>query len=107
MGCVLHTDACGGYIDGTNGTLTSPFYPSIYPPNKNCVWLIVAPPQHRITVTFTHFDVEGNNVRVNYSAADKGAEYCDERVCLCVCVCVCLLAILPCSTELSMGWVDP
>jgi len=22
----------------------------------------------------------------NYSAADRGAEYCDERVCLCVCV---------------------
>jgi len=58
------TDACGGYIDGTNGTITSPFYPSIYPPNKNCVWLIVAPPQHRITITFSHFDVEGNNVSV-------------------------------------------
>ena len=57
-------DACGGYIDGTNGTITSPFYPSIYPPNKNCVWLIVAPPQHRITVSFAHFDVEGNNVSV-------------------------------------------
>jgi len=62
--CVVYdlTDACGGYIDGTNGTITSPFHPSIYPPNKNCVWLIVAPPQHRITVTFNHFDVEGNNV---------------------------------------------
>jgi len=26
----------------------------------------------------------------NYSAADSGAEYCDERVCLSVSVCVCL-----------------
>jgi len=25
-----------------------------------------------------------------YSAPDRGAEYCDERVCLCMCVCVCL-----------------
>jgi len=62
FGCA---DACGGYIDGTNGTITSPFYPSIYPPNKNCIWLIVAPPQHRITITFNHFDVEGNNVGSN------------------------------------------
>jgi len=23
-----------------------------------------------------------------YSAPDRGAEYCDERVCLCVCVCL-------------------
>jgi len=23
----------------------------------------------------------------HYSAADSGAEYCDERVCVCVCVC--------------------
>ena len=25
---------------------------------------------------------------VNYSAPDRSAEYCDERVCLCVCVCL-------------------
>jgi CUB domain len=37
-------------------------FPNVYPPNKNCVWLIVAPTQHRITITFTSFDVEGNNV---------------------------------------------
>ena len=25
-----------------------------------------------------------------YAAPDRGAEYCDDRVCLSVCVCVCL-----------------
>ena len=25
-----------------------------------------------------------------YSATDRAAEYCDERVCVCVCVCVCV-----------------
>ena len=25
-----------------------------------------------------------------YPTADRGAEYCGERVCLCVCVCVCV-----------------
>jgi len=28
-----------------------------------------------------------------YSAPDRGAEYCVERVCLCVCVCVCALSV--------------
>ena len=39
-----------------------------------------APPRRRETDTaYTH---------CYYSTADKGAEYCDERVCLCVSVCV-------------------
>jgi tolkin protein len=63
-------DACGGYLDGANGTFMSPFFPSVYPPNKNCVWMIVAPPQHRITITFTHFDVEGNNQDCEYDSVE-------------------------------------
>jgi len=38
-----------------------------------------------------------------YSVTDRGAEYCDERVCLCVCVSVCLSAIVssePCVSDL-------
>lgn len=55
-------DACGGYLDIANGTIQSPSYPDLYPSNKNCVWQIVAPEQYRITINFTHFDLEGNNV---------------------------------------------
>jgi len=29
-----------------------------------------------------------------YPTADRGAEYCGERVCLCVCVCVCVCVCL-------------
>ena len=63
----LHSDerrcenACGGIIDSANGTITSPSFPDIYPSNKNCIWEIIAPPQWRITINFTHFDIEGNN----------------------------------------------
>ena len=56
------SDACGGLIDTSNGTITSPSFPDLYPANKNCIWEILAPPQWRITVNFTHFDIEGNNV---------------------------------------------
>ena len=58
----LILDACGGLIDTSNGTITSPSFPDLYPANKNCIWEILAPPQWRITVNFTHFDIEGNNV---------------------------------------------
>lgn len=54
-------DACGGIFDDSNGTITSPSFPETYPGNKNCIWEIIAPPQYRITLNFTHFDLEGNN----------------------------------------------
>ena len=42
--------------------LQSPSFPDLYPPNKNCVWQIVARDQYKITINFTHFDLEGHNV---------------------------------------------
>lgn len=63
-------DACGGYIDAANGTIQSPLHPDVYPPSKNCVWLIVAPAQYRITISFTSFDVEGNNQDCEYDSVE-------------------------------------
>ncbi|XP_023693831.1 bone morphogenetic protein 1-like isoform X1 [Paramormyrops kingsleyae] len=54
--------ACGGFLTKSNGTITSPGWPREYPPNKNCVWQLVAPPQHRITLQFDAFETEGNDV---------------------------------------------
>ncbi|KAG8574151.1 hypothetical protein GDO81_009072 [Engystomops pustulosus] len=53
---------CGGFLTKLNGTISSPGYPKEYPPNKNCVWQLVAPTQFRITLTFQHFETEGNDV---------------------------------------------
>uniref|UniRef100_A0A8C4QUT2 Metalloendopeptidase n=1 Tax=Eptatretus burgeri TaxID=7764 RepID=A0A8C4QUT2_EPTBU len=54
--------ACGGLLTNSNGSLTSPGWPRLYPPSKNCVWQIVAPTQHRITLRFMLFQLEGNEV---------------------------------------------
>lgn len=68
IGYELHSDgkkcedACGGLIEASNGTLTSPSFPDLYPPNKNCIWEVTAPTGFRITLNFTAFDLEGNNV---------------------------------------------
>lgn len=45
-----------------NGSIITPGWPKEYPPNKNCVWQLVAPIQYRITLVFDVFETEGNDV---------------------------------------------
>ncbi|XP_022668300.1 tolloid-like protein 1 isoform X2 [Varroa destructor] len=86
IGYELHSDgkkcedACGGMLEGMNGTLTSPSFPDLYPPNKNCIWEIVAPPQHRITLNFTHFELEGTNQECEYDSVDVSSRVRDVTV---------------------------
>uniref|UniRef100_H3ANE1 Tolloid like 1 n=1 Tax=Latimeria chalumnae TaxID=7897 RepID=H3ANE1_LATCH len=54
--------ACGGLLTKLNGTITSPGWPKEYPPNKNCVWQVVAPTQYRISMQFEFFELEGNEI---------------------------------------------
>nr|XP_023018878.1 tolloid-like protein 1 [Leptinotarsa decemlineata] len=52
--------ACGGTLNVTNGTITSPSFPDYYPQSKKCIWEIVVQSPNKITINFTHFDLEGN-----------------------------------------------
>lgn len=54
--------ACGGFLTKLNGSISSPGWPHSYPPNKNCVWQLVAPTQYRISLRFDFFETEGNDV---------------------------------------------
>ena len=54
--------ACGGFVTNLDGEITSPNFPREYPNNKQCIWQIVAPPQHKITIQFDKFELEGNEV---------------------------------------------
>uniref|UniRef100_A0A336MKA2 Metalloendopeptidase n=1 Tax=Culicoides sonorensis TaxID=179676 RepID=A0A336MKA2_CULSO len=73
IGYELHSDkkscenACGGVMKSPNGTILSPSFPKEYPMLKECVWEIIAEPNHKITLNFTHFDLEGNSF---YNSAD-------------------------------------
>ncbi|KAJ8911951.1 hypothetical protein NQ315_012762 [Exocentrus adspersus] len=85
IGYELHSDgkncedACGGVFDVPNGTITSPSFPDLYPLNKNCVWEIVALPHHRITLNFTHFDLEGNNAQQQQCEYDRVDIYSKQK----------------------------
>lgn len=50
---------CGGLRNDSTGQITSPSFPDLYPISTRCVWEIRAPLNHRITLNFTHFDLEG------------------------------------------------
>uniref|UniRef100_A0A3Q2D258 Neuropilin n=1 Tax=Cyprinodon variegatus TaxID=28743 RepID=A0A3Q2D258_CYPVA len=52
---------CGGILDASKpGYITSPGYPTEYPPHQNCHWVIQAPePSQRIVLNFNpHFEIE-------------------------------------------------
>ncbi|KAJ7987175.1 hypothetical protein DPEC_G00336020 [Dallia pectoralis] len=72
--------ACGGFITNLNGSFTTPGWPKEYPPNKNCVWQLVAPTQYRITLLFDVFETEGNDVcKYDYVEVRSGLT-ADSRV---------------------------
>jgi len=62
-----------------------------------CVLGICNSPDARVTDQSAVYLPHGPD-SIRYAAADRAAEYCDERVC--VCVCVCLSAII--SSELHV-----
>ena len=50
--------ACGGDLNATTGTISSPNYPGTYPHNDVCGWVIRAPLGQKIRITFSAFTLE-------------------------------------------------
>ncbi|CAG5854549.1 unnamed protein product [Menidia menidia] len=53
-----HTEACGGVVQGLNGTIESPGFPHGYPNYANCTWLIITGERNRIQLTFVTLALE-------------------------------------------------
>ncbi|KAM4544130.1 suppressor of tumorigenicity 14 protein homolog [Fundulus diaphanus] len=50
---------CGGSISSWNGSISSPYYPSYYPPNIDCAWTLRVPvPGYLISVTVVALDIQ-------------------------------------------------
>ncbi|XP_025082097.1 low-density lipoprotein receptor-related protein 4-like isoform X1 [Pomacea canaliculata] len=50
--------ACDGVYTSPSGSISSPLYPSQYPPNEDCTYIINTTQGHRITLTFVTFEIE-------------------------------------------------
>ncbi|XP_034718683.1 uncharacterized protein LOC117938269 [Etheostoma cragini] len=53
---------CGGSISSWNGSISSPYYPSYYPPNIDCTWTLRAPlPGYLISMTIVTMDIQDSS----------------------------------------------
>ncbi|XP_026217650.1 suppressor of tumorigenicity 14 protein homolog [Anabas testudineus] len=53
---------CGGSISSWNGSISSPYYPSYYPPNIDCTWTLQAPlPGYLISMTIVTMDIQDSS----------------------------------------------
>ncbi|XP_031635550.1 dorsal-ventral patterning protein tolloid-like [Contarinia nasturtii] len=74
---------CGGVITTPNGTIQSPSFPYPYPANEECVWEIVSQEPNRITLNFTHFELEGSQLmqeECDYDSVAIASKYRDGRL---------------------------
>uniref|UniRef100_A0A8C1FM36 Neuropilin n=1 Tax=Cyprinus carpio carpio TaxID=630221 RepID=A0A8C1FM36_CYPCA len=68
---------CGGKITiSSAGYVTSPGYPSAYPVNQQCSWLIQAPdPEQKILINFNpHFDLESRECKYDFVQVFDGVD---------------------------------
>ncbi|XP_004938354.1 suppressor of tumorigenicity 14 protein homolog isoform X3 [Gallus gallus] len=74
---------CGGHYISWNGSLSSPYYPSYYPPNIDCSWIIRAPlPAYRLSLKILAIQIQEKSP--GSSKCDKdwleidGVRYCKD-----------------------------
>ncbi|KAF4527383.1 hypothetical protein B566_EDAN015953, partial [Ephemera danica] len=64
---------CGGTYYVSSGVLRSPLYPSQYPHNLHCVWVIEVPVGQKILLNITDFELEAdNNCQFDYLEIRNG-----------------------------------
>ncbi|XP_028157640.1 cubilin homolog [Ostrinia furnacalis] len=73
---------CGGSLHSDVGRITSPFYPNIYRQKATCEWELETPPQSRLHLRFSVFDLSAVCDQVYLQLVDrKGrviSSYCTE-----------------------------
>lgn len=52
------TDRCGGKLEGSQGTFTSPNYPEFYPSDSDCTWKITVPAKSKIELSIDNIALE-------------------------------------------------
>ncbi|XP_054027363.1 cubilin [Dryobates pubescens] len=51
---------CGGNYTGSEGVITSPFWPNPYVNNRQCIYIIRQPEDEKIHLNFTHMELESH-----------------------------------------------
>ncbi|KAM4723167.1 dorsal-ventral patterning tolloid-like protein 1 [Rhinophrynus dorsalis] len=82
---LYHCDVCSTFLSAPNGTLNSANYPSRYPHNSSCVWLIRIP-KGQVLLKFHAFDVQpspecSSDYVTVYDGASRTSPVLLERTC--------------------------
>ncbi|BHF63149.1 Bone morphoproteintic protein 1 [Sparganum proliferum] len=72
---------CGDIMQAEEGIFTSPGYPDIYPPKRECTWRIEVPVGFAVLLTFYSFDLEGKqNCQFDYLDIFDGSSALHPRL---------------------------
>jgi len=71
-------DDCGDNYTGTNGTITSPNFPSPYPHNSFCVYTITVP-RGRACVEFRNFTID-DTYYLDFTSVFDGTSHLGVRL---------------------------
>lgn len=63
---MLEIQGCGFYSKETTGVIKSPFWPKNYKGLSECMWNIAVPIGKKISLNFTHFDLEVGGYQICY-----------------------------------------
>ncbi|XP_069481458.1 embryonic protein UVS.2-like [Ambystoma mexicanum] len=75
------TAQCGGSYLSAPGTITSPNYPSNYPPGRDCTYIIMAPVGYKISLVCSDFHLENDvNCMYDYLSIFDGPDYYAKRI---------------------------
>ncbi|XP_077317105.1 hatching enzyme 1.2-like [Lithobates pipiens] len=55
---IYNTIKCGESFNSSAGNFSSPGFPALYPNSMDCVWVLSAPPGHKMTVRIAPFSLE-------------------------------------------------
>jgi len=70
---------CGGNFTGSSGVITSPNYPSNYPNDTECVYVITVTEGRHIRLNFTFFSTEFDADTL-YIESESNTEYVTDRI---------------------------
>uniref|UniRef100_A0A8C9G846 CUB domain-containing protein n=1 Tax=Pavo cristatus TaxID=9049 RepID=A0A8C9G846_PAVCR len=76
------SSVCGESLTGSEGTITSPGFPDVYPHGINCTWTINIQPGYLIRLTFTSFNLPfDDSCRMDYlEIYDNSTMYCGRSI---------------------------
>ncbi|EDV46242.2 cubilin homolog [Drosophila erecta] len=80
--------SCGSVYDALSGKFSTPYYPDSYPPNIECVWLLVASSGNSLSLTLESMDMESSEgcnrdyleIREESESGELIGVYCGNEV---------------------------